>query len=519
MTKYLLSILFWLCGLVAIAHGADTKLTALSQGTCAALYYGEQGGISKKYNGCLVYNVDDFGADPTGVADSAAAVNALIAAAPNNIGAIQFGPGTYKFTSAVNLERGQSSFVIRGAASTVINCNFADFCFRRVYENPGSVQYVRSFEDIQVRNTNLSSGSTISISSISWSSTNGGEIAVGLASPHGITVGDTRLINITGVTGVTTYNQIWGAQATSTTALKIAYTNGSLSSGTGGSFNIMPGGAIALAGSLRGSASNVLTEGYYSFYSAQSATISLYNMSVLCAGGNRTSGTIGIYFGGETAIHDVDVTFCDTGLQSWAPSTTAFVIEGSRVENNNTGAAIFGGTAGKVHGTSFESNQGDAIYVYGSSNLHFDALAIIGSVSSVNGIHIAGATQFATFSNIVISGTFSGAAITVDGSINVQGTRFSGVNAINNGGGTQTNIALLGIQIESSNFNSTYTVATRPLSASGSPPLEGDVLRFSDVSTTDAVWGGVVGANSTGSNHRIARYSIGSNIWIVIGQY
>ena len=67
-------------------------------------------------------NVLDFGADPTGVADSTAAFNAAIASKPFNNGAVYIPAGVYKITDAVTLGAG---CVIRGAGRqmTLIRVN------------------------------------------------------------------------------------------------------------------------------------------------------------------------------------------------------------------------------------------------------------------------------------------------------------------------------------------------------------------------------------------------------------
>jgi len=54
-------------------------------------------------------NVLDYGADPTGVADSATAISNAIAALPVNGGTVFFAGGTYKIGSTINIGNGSSS--------------------------------------------------------------------------------------------------------------------------------------------------------------------------------------------------------------------------------------------------------------------------------------------------------------------------------------------------------------------------------------------------------------------------
>jgi hypothetical protein len=106
---------------------ADTKLSALSQGTLPDLYYGDdQSGNSKKFKQLRVFNVLDYGADPTFTNDSAAAINNAIADmyATALHGATVYVPyGHYKVLSPISLA-GSSGFTGRvqgaGMNSTII---------------------------------------------------------------------------------------------------------------------------------------------------------------------------------------------------------------------------------------------------------------------------------------------------------------------------------------------------------------------------------------------------------------
>lgn len=474
-----------------------------------------------------VRNIKDFGA----VADSTNCLNGTdnTTAIQNAVNASGSGEvfipaGRYNVgkTSGIgiNLDSlGSGSYTIRGVGAASILCgNIPDFILRRVVRNPASPIQTRVIDNLQVVNLNTSPGSNINLSSATWAANT---ITFGMSSPHGIAVGDTRLINVTGVTGVTTYNGVWGVTATTTTVVTTPYSDGSLGAGTGGVFSIMPGGAIAMNGSLRGSIQNVVTQGFYSIYAQYDATISVYNASVSCPG-SRTAGTVGVYMGGEMGINGFDITNCDNGIATNLGGAVAGIIANGRVEINNNGL-LMRGSGWSVIGTSFESNQNDAILIgggAGSGTLNFSGIHVIGSVASVNGLHISGGCLYCTFQNMDISGTFSGAAVTVDAFVNTQGTRFSGIIA-SCAACTQISMAATGIQIESSNFTKAYTVAQLPLAAGGSPPQDGDLLLVTD--NDDAAWTGSASnvgkpvAHTTGSTQVWARYSPRTDSWTIAG--
>src|SRR5215472_1789182 len=71
-------------------------------------------------SGTSWYNVVSYGADKTGVADSAAAINAAITAAKNaNGGVVYFPPGSYAVSTPPNLA-GCSNVVLMGDQATYL---------------------------------------------------------------------------------------------------------------------------------------------------------------------------------------------------------------------------------------------------------------------------------------------------------------------------------------------------------------------------------------------------------------
>lgn len=68
-----------------------------------------------------VFNVDNYGADPTGAADSSTAVASAISALGSNPGIIEFGAGTYRLNTGVVLAHPGQYFKGQGIGSTTID--------------------------------------------------------------------------------------------------------------------------------------------------------------------------------------------------------------------------------------------------------------------------------------------------------------------------------------------------------------------------------------------------------------
>lgn len=112
-----------------------------------------------------IKNVLDFGADPTGVADSATAIqNAVNSLSGANRGTILFPVGTYLVNSSVTFNyNGNLSIHFLGAdgAGSLIQGNFAGFLFDRHNVNAGSPNNTtggRIFEKLSFLNSNTSGG-------------------------------------------------------------------------------------------------------------------------------------------------------------------------------------------------------------------------------------------------------------------------------------------------------------------------------------------------------------------------
>lgn len=83
-------------------------------------------------------NVLQFGADPTGVADSTAAFNAAVASCPSNAISVEFPPGTYYFATGPSIgmtssQTNPATVAIRGAGSGVTKFKFANNGFAILY--------------------------------------------------------------------------------------------------------------------------------------------------------------------------------------------------------------------------------------------------------------------------------------------------------------------------------------------------------------------------------------------------
>lgn len=99
-----------------------------------------------------IFNVLDFGADPTGVADSQPAIARAITAAANN-GIIFFPKGTYKVNSAI-LIPGGSSLIFRGVGNgSFVTGNFNGFVFDNLsspYNAQGGISVI---EQLSISNS------------------------------------------------------------------------------------------------------------------------------------------------------------------------------------------------------------------------------------------------------------------------------------------------------------------------------------------------------------------------------
>lgn len=109
-----------------------------------------------------IHNVLDFGADPTGTNDCAAAIQAAVdVVAGAGRGTVYFPLGFYKTLSSVTYNyNGPLSIIFRGegALSTTISGNFNDFIFKRSLGTPSNEAFV-SFERMNLSNGNSGSAS------------------------------------------------------------------------------------------------------------------------------------------------------------------------------------------------------------------------------------------------------------------------------------------------------------------------------------------------------------------------
>jgi hypothetical protein len=103
-----------------------------------------------------IVSVKDFGADPTGVADSAAAIQAAFDACPSG-GSVVFSAGTYTVGSTLTI--GQDNIVIDGQNATILAKNATNFEFVLVGTGRSNVQ-VRNIR-INANKAGRSSGQNI----------------------------------------------------------------------------------------------------------------------------------------------------------------------------------------------------------------------------------------------------------------------------------------------------------------------------------------------------------------------
>jgi Pectate lyase superfamily protein len=142
---------------------ADTKLSALTQGTNPALFYGEDTSTSKKYSGYGIVNVMDYGATGDGSTNDTAAIRAAINAMFNwtsvngsNVkgATLWFPPGIYivsqiggDATDAACFELAGSSpgtgrIIGSGKGSTIIRgFNAANMIFNQPFGNNGLSEF------------------------------------------------------------------------------------------------------------------------------------------------------------------------------------------------------------------------------------------------------------------------------------------------------------------------------------------------------------------------------------------
>lgn len=99
-----------------------------------------------------IFNVLDFGADPTGVGDSQPAIQAAITAASNS-GIIFFPKGNYKVLSAVLIPTGSSLNFIGEGNGTTIQGNFNGFIFDNLSDPYNAAGAISSIEQLNIANS------------------------------------------------------------------------------------------------------------------------------------------------------------------------------------------------------------------------------------------------------------------------------------------------------------------------------------------------------------------------------
>ena len=143
-------------------------LSSLSFGSTPGIVYGTQGGVSKKYSGDGVFNVLDFGADPTGASDSAPAIQSAINAAMLVLsssgltgGAVVFFPaGEFLLNGpvyAIPVGGREMSITLRGSGltATTLKGNFNGYIINK--SEDGAVT-IKSIECMQIINQHALGG-------------------------------------------------------------------------------------------------------------------------------------------------------------------------------------------------------------------------------------------------------------------------------------------------------------------------------------------------------------------------
>ena len=110
-------------------------------------------------------NVLDYGADPTGVADSTAAIQAAITSLGANGGAVWLPQGTYKVTAAINIPLAVwKPVVIYGAGNSVINSTHNGIVFN---DSTGNIR-VENIRFVGPGLANVNAKAIVSILSQGW---------------------------------------------------------------------------------------------------------------------------------------------------------------------------------------------------------------------------------------------------------------------------------------------------------------------------------------------------------------
>jgi hypothetical protein len=154
------------------------------------------------------FNVVTFGADPTGVGDSTAAVTAATAAADASGGGVVYFPaGTYRITSTI-LYPGDITFRGAGTQATLLQYTGANFCFSQ--STPGARIFNTRFQELEITYVAPATGGIL------LDDVSNARLDDVLVSGPGIGVGNGSAYRVSGSTnGFAVYNIFIGCRAQS----------------------------------------------------------------------------------------------------------------------------------------------------------------------------------------------------------------------------------------------------------------------------------------------------------------
>jgi hypothetical protein len=425
-------------------------------------------------------NVLDWGADPTGVSDSRAGIQAAINSKVSNnsaaIGTIYFPRGTYLIGSPGialppgfigGTPRGVNGFVIRGdgASSTVLKGNFNGFILDTACNPAQSAGNTGGYliEDITVINGNM------------------GPLTSGAIRFAGLAGGAVKRCEVSGMVGITTEDAPGSNQSSDQfcTFENIHFAGGPAAGAIG---IVLHGDSLSLIGcDASGLGTGVTLSG--SGHSIISCHFEV----------NTTAILVGIYGDLATAGFLADGTI----------ASTAF-------EGNGTGIDIYGAFSGMIQGVVF----------------HGEGPIIIGGVpnqTSAYGLRcrddkVVNCQLF----NLATQGVFTVAGLSFGGT---TGTQVNGVNLVQGihaeiigGGGVACSFptgvaqAAAGWQFIGGNVRPAWTFFNLPNSSNAN---DGDQFDIVDVPSSPTF--GQVISSGGGSNHARVRWNAAQSRWTVCG--